>query len=120
MDFTARYGAVREEDKRTLRETFFPEIAKPIHELAIPSMHAQPILPISHQVSEDKDAIRHGLFEDLTSRLGLKQYLDLPMIALSNGQTRKARIIKALLDQPELLVLDEPLSTLYIIFILLA
>lgn len=110
VDFTARYGAVREEDKRTVRETFFPEIAKPLHELAIPNMHAHPTLPVTHQVSKEKDCVRHALFEDLTTRLGLHQFLDLPIIALSNGQTRKARIIKALLDQPELLILDEPLS----------
>jgi len=51
------------------------------------------------------------LFETLVDRLELRELLDLPMIALSNGQTRRARIIKAILRKPELLLLDEPLST---------
>ena len=42
--------------------------------------------------------------------MGLKKFLDLPLIALSNGQTRRARILKAIWTQPELLLLDEPLS----------
>jgi ABC-type molybdenum transport system ATPase subunit/photorepair protein PhrA len=49
-------------------------------------------------------------FEELTEKLGLKHLLDLPLVALSNGQTRRARIVKALLEQPEILLLDEPLS----------
>jgi ABC-type molybdate transport system ATPase subunit len=49
-------------------------------------------------------------FEGLIYKLGLKHLLDLPLVALSNGQTRRARIFKALLAQPELLLLNEPLS----------
>jgi ABC-type molybdenum transport system ATPase subunit/photorepair protein PhrA len=36
--------------------------------------------------------------------------LQLPLIALSNGQTRRARIVRALLMKPELLILEEPFS----------
>lgn len=111
MDFTARYGAVREEDKRTLRETFFPETAKPWHNLAIPAFHSHPSISLEEQVDKEQERVRRVLFEELTDKLGLRQFLDLPTIALSNGQTRKARILKALLEQPELLILDEPLST---------
>ena len=50
------------------------------------------------------------LFETLTSQMNLTSLLDLPLISLSNGQTRRARIVKAILDNPELLLLDEPLS----------
>lgn len=110
VDFTARYGAVREEDKRTLRETFFPETARPIHNLALPDMHSKEGTQLT-PIDQVKEHTRRLLFEDVIDRLDLRRLLDLPMIALSNGQTRKARILKALLEQPELLILDEPLST---------
>ncbi|QRV84298.1 P-loop containing nucleoside triphosphate hydrolase protein [Ceratobasidium sp. AG-Ba] len=78
-DFTARYGAVREEDRTTLRESLEGDI-------------------------DDK----------LAEELDLKRLLDLPLIALSNGQTRRARILQALMKvpKPEMLVLTEPLTGL--------
>lgn len=82
-DYTARYGAVREDDRLTLRQTLFSQVTN----------------------AEDKAAL-----EDLAERLDLKHLLDLPFIVLSNGQTRRARVAKALLAKPELLLLDEPLS----------
>lgn len=84
-DYTARYGAIREEDRVTLRQNMFPDIT-----------------------GDGSHAKDH--FDNLAEKLGLKPLLDLPLIALSNGQTRRARILKALLSQPELLLLDEPLS----------
>ena len=44
----------------------------------------------------------------LLDRLGLTSLLDRSFIKLSNGQTRKARIGKALLRQPSVLLLDNP------------
>jgi ABC-type sugar transport system ATPase subunit len=109
-DYTARYGAIRDEDRVTLRQSMFPEesvlvkgsiehflVGKSHHELDGASLRIE------------KRARR---FEELTEKLGLKQLLDLPLVALSNGQTRRARIVKALLEHPEILLLDEPLSVL--------
>ena len=56
------------------------------------------------------EKVKKDIFEDLTARLGLSSLLDLPLVALSNGQTRRARIVKAIMSEPELLLLDEPLS----------
>ena len=49
-------------------------------------------------------------------KLGLKDLLDLPLIALSNGQTRRARIARAVMKTPEVLLLDEPLSKSFFVF----
>ncbi|KAL8968760.1 MAG: hypothetical protein Q9197_004711, partial [Variospora fuerteventurae] len=40
--------------------------------------------------------------------LKLESLVDMPVGNLSNGQTRRAKIAKALLDKPEVLLLDEP------------
>ncbi|KAF8901898.1 P-loop containing nucleoside triphosphate hydrolase protein [Gymnopilus junonius] len=86
FDYTARYGAMREEeDKITVRDT------------------------LSAAAGGEHD---QRLFDELTERIGLKPLLDLPLITLSNGQTRRARVVRAILDRPEVLLLDEPLTGL--------
>jgi ABC-type branched-subunit amino acid transport system ATPase component len=109
LDYSARYGAVWEEDKRTLRETLFPELVEKIRraELNLPE---SPVEVISGSDVRNQEVLLEWLIE----RLDLKRLLDLPMISLSNGQTRKARIVKMLVGQlgvrPELVLLDEGLS----------
>ncbi|MBY0455949.1 MAG: ATP-binding cassette domain-containing protein, partial [Gemmataceae bacterium] len=44
----------------------------------------------------------------LCERFGLADWLMQPFMTLSNGQTRRARISRALLLNPELLILDDP------------
>ena len=44
----------------------------------------------------------------VASRLGVEHRLTVSFIKLSNGQTRRARIARALLTHPELLILDDP------------
>ncbi|KAJ7247172.1 P-loop containing nucleoside triphosphate hydrolase protein [Mycena haematopus] len=99
-DYTARYGAVREEDRITLRQSMFPEMIDDLKARSRISLDPPP-------TTEQKK-----LFEYLVARMGLGTLLDLPRIALSNGQTRRARILKALLGKPKLLLLDEPLTGL--------
>lgn len=57
---------------------------------------------------EKEERVRH--FQEWVEKLGLERLLDLPLVALSNGQMRRARIVKALLSKPGILLLDEPLS----------
>lgn len=96
-DYTARYGSVWEEDKITLRQSMFPE--------TLPEFARRDNQHAVEMTDEDKE-----LFDELVRKLDLGGLLDLPLIALSNGQTRKARILKALLVRPELMFLDEPLT----------
>ena len=94
-DYSARYGALRDDDRTTLRQSMF---VVPANTMPLPS-------------SRKGDQDDHALLEKLADKLGLTSLLDLPLVALSNGQTRRSRILKALLGRPQLLLLDEPLST---------
>ena len=82
FDYTARYGAIRDQEDKVTLRDTL------------------------------KGGERSGLFHLLVDKIGLTPLLDLPLITLSNGQTRRARIVKAILDHPELLLLDEPLGML--------
>ncbi|KAI6247470.1 hypothetical protein HI914_04077 [Erysiphe necator] len=48
----------------------------------------------------------------LVGELGLIEFMDMPVLNLSNGQKRRARIAKALLKNPDILLLDEPFAGL--------
>jgi len=50
--------------------------------------------------------------EKLVKAFGIKQYLETPITALSMGTKQKVTIISALLHDPPLLILDEPLNGL--------
>ncbi|THH14498.1 hypothetical protein EW146_g5833 [Bondarzewia mesenterica] len=105
-DYTARYGAVREEDRVTLRQSMFPEEAGLIRD----SIQSFVVDEVHNNVEDKEERVRH--FQEWVKNLGLQELLDLPLIALSNGQTRRARIVKALLKKPQVLLLDEPLTGL--------
>ncbi|KZT37288.1 P-loop containing nucleoside triphosphate hydrolase protein [Sistotremastrum suecicum HHB10207 ss-3] len=86
-DFSARYGALRDEERITLRESLYASA--------------------SIQDREGKN-----ILQELAERLDLTRLLDLPLVALSNGQTRRARILSGLLKRLPVLILDEPFTGL--------
>jgi energy-coupling factor transporter ATP-binding protein EcfA2 len=83
-DFTARYGHLLETDKQTLLES--------LQELS-PKPSPQRI-------------------EQVCTTMKIAHLLKLPLISLSSGQTRRARIAAALLTRPEMLMLEDPLAGL--------
>jgi len=87
---------MRDGDGRTLRETYFPDLVERSH-----ANH--------HHGTRNSRKVER--LRRLVDELHLNPLLDLPLIALSNGQTRRARLARALLARPALLILDEPLST---------
>ncbi|KAF2719083.1 P-loop containing nucleoside triphosphate hydrolase protein [Polychaeton citri CBS 116435] len=57
---------------------------------------------------ETENTVKHSVLEQITAQLNLRKLLDMPVANLSNGQTRRARIAKALMVEPEILLLDGP------------
>lgn len=59
---------------------------------------------------QEQDAGSQSFFLQIIKDLRLEQLTSMSVSNLSNGQTRRARIAKALLKRPEVLLLDEPFS----------
>ena len=57
-----------------------------------------------------KDNVDPEALAKISEQLDIKHVMSLSFVKLSNGQTRRARIARALLQKPAMLILDEPLS----------
>ncbi|EEP79868.1 conserved hypothetical protein [Uncinocarpus reesii 1704] len=85
---SARYESLREETDFTVLQYLRGETE---------------LNPLDEGSKVDQDVLDRVIHD-----LKLEALVDMPVANLSNGQTRRARIAKALLDGPELLLLDEP------------
>lgn len=92
---SARYESLREETDWTVRQYLRGQTSlNPLEGEENGTMKDQPLL------------------DQVIADLRLGELLDMPVANLSNGQTRRTRIAKALLSKPELLLLDDPFSKL--------
>ncbi|KAK4058013.1 hypothetical protein OIO90_000752 [Microbotryomycetes sp. JL221] len=84
-DYTARYFHIRQEDQQTLEQ---------------------------HLKQSCSSHVSNEMIKEMARMIKIDDLLDLPLVTLSNGQTRRARILRALLSSPELLILEEPFTGL--------
>jgi ATPase subunit of ABC transporter with duplicated ATPase domains len=68
--------------------------------------------PSEAEIAKEEGAKNQETLHQVIEQLKLESLLDVPVGNLSNGQTRRARIAKALMGKPEVILLDEPFSML--------
>lgn len=92
---SARYESLREETDFTVLQYLKGQLE---------------LNPSEDSLKRIADLEKTDFLDRVIHDLRLRELLHMPLANLSNGQMRRAKIAKALLDQPEVLLLDEVFS----------